>query len=690
MAIQQFDLLKKEAITQIQADLESAVEADRLLAQQAAEDSADAKVLSQTAQGLSEDARDKSQQWAENPEDVEVGEGKYSALHHAAKAEDSKDLAEKWAEEDEDVEVETGRYSSKHWAAKSEEFAYDAQISADAFAASYPIIPYRSRVLADSGVISDLEKLTKLYIENLKLLDNTVFLWDGSAGIKTRTSGVNTYATKLYDMSAGNRDAAQATEVNQPHTSGFIAPNEQRKIKGLTSETGTKGFTGSDIQIASSGAFTLAIAVKWNYPRTSSRIYLSTTNYIELTASAITLRGDSGNVLTCSHNFRVGLTEILTFEYSNGSGLIRVNGVEKTTTATSGAVTFGSLFLNQTSYNFDGEICKLQIANIRFSASQIQNLYNFTRLQHPEIEGINIGNQHWATSNYEGIVTGDGTVIPEVQDNAAWAALTTPAWCYHNNDPLNGAVYGKEYNGYSGDVISANPPQGWRVATDADYAQLANYLGGLSIAGGKMKKEGLAYFNSPNTGATNESGFSAIGNGRRSGVDGSFIGLKSESAFWASRTSGDNMYRIILSSVNPILASLDAPLSKKWGQAIRLIRNEPVGGNERTIETGYITNALGVTNLDIVIPFGYQVESVRFDSETNITGLSSKLLTGALVELETLFTAKSVTANVQKVIAADADQSIQQTDAVVRINGTKANTAARFRVWIKLTKVIFS
>ena len=65
-------------------------------------------------------------------------------------------------------------------------------------------------------------------------------------------------------------------------------------------------------------------------------------------------------------------------------------------------------------------------------------------------------------------------------------------------------------------------------------------------------------------------------------------------------------------------------------------------------------------------------------------------MTGALVELETLFTAKSVTANVQKVIAADADQSIQQTDAVVRINGTKADTTKRFRVWIKLTKVVFS
>lgn len=672
----------------------------------------------------------------------------------------------------------------------------------------YPIINYGNRVLADSGVISDLEKLTRLYIENLKLLPNTVYMWDGSAGLKTRTSGANQYATKLYDMSAGNRDATQTTEANQPFVAGNIAPNEQRKIKGLTGETGTKGVTGSDIQIASSGAFTLAIAVKWNYPKTSSRIYLSATNYIELTASAITLRGDSGNVLTCSHAFRTGLTEILIFEYNNGTGLIRVNGVEKTTTTTSGAVTFGSLFLNQTSYNFDGEIGKLQIANIRLSASQIQNLYNFTSLQHPEIEGINIGNQHWATSNYEGVVTGNGTVIPEVQgatttgnteliangtfDTAAgwilvgattisggalrvyspdgsnsyarisiptivtgkryllkydvlannggqisctdigsnlnlidvtvgvnktfeftavdvgyfifkrmsacditfdnvslkevgWSDLTTPAWCYYNNDPLNGAVYGKLYNWYAVQAIAANPPQGWRVPTQADFTQLATYLGGTSVAGGKMKKDGLIYWSSPNTGATNESGFSAIGGGSRSSA-GLFGNINTRSFLWPVST-GDIQRCSMQSEDDDLIITTSAAGN---GFYLRLIRNEPVGATERNIETGYITNALGAANLDISIPFGYQVESIRIDSETNITGLSAKLYTGALTELETLFTAKSVTANVQKVIAADADQSIQQTDAVVRINGTKADTTKRFRVWVKITKVVFS
>lgn len=681
--------------------------------------------------------------------------------------------------------------------------AVAANTAAANITSTVPWSLYRSRVLADSGVISDLEKLTKLYIENLKLMDNCVFLWDGSAGLKTRTSGANTYATTLYDMSAGNRDTVQTTEANQPHISGFIAQNEQRKLKGLTGETGTKGAVGADIQIASSGAFTLAIAVKWNYPRTSSRIYLSATNYIELTDSAITLRGDSGNVLTCAHTFRTGLTEILIFEYNNGAGLIRVNGVEKTTTTTSGAVTFGSLFLNQTSYNFDGEISKLQIANIRLSASQIQSLYNFTRLQHPEIEGINIGNQHWATSNYEGGRTGNGTVIPEVQgatttgnteliangtfDTAAgwilagattisggalrvyspdgstshakisiptivtgrryllkydvlannggeisctdigsssnlidvtvgvnktfefpavdvgyfvlkrmsacditfdnvslkevgWAALTTPAWCYYNNDPLNGAIYGKEYNGYAALAIKDNPPAGWRIPTDADFNQLKTYLGStdFNVYSSKLSKEGLKYWSSAY--GTNETGFSAIASGLRI-QDGTFAGLGFSIG---TITNGSSVLEI---SNN--LGSTYA-FNVNRGFALRLIRNEPVGATERNVETGYITNALGATNLDISIPFGYQVESIRFDSETNITGLSAKLYTGALVELDTLFTAKSVIANVQKVIAADADQSIQQTDAVVRINGTKADTTKRFRVWIKLTKVVFS
>ena len=724
----------------------------------------------------------------------------------------------------------------------------DATLQASMIAA-VPVIPYRSRVLADSGVINDISALTKLYIEDLKLLPNTLFEWDSDAGMKTRTSGANTYATKLYDMSSNNKDAVQVAEANQPFVGGGIAPSEKLKIKNNISSTTKKMTLSPEVKILDGTDWSVTTVFKW---------YGSPDNNQELwgKTGATTLRvktdgfynfrfvgaADLPVAITYDTKQIIGKTAIITVINRNRKIEYWLNGylVGSTTTINS-EIAIDSIMQGRSTASLNGEIYRLRILNKSLSASEVQSQHAFLRLKYPEIDGVNIGNQHWATSNYEGVLTGDGTVIPEVQGNntasnpelvtnsnyesglagellneiggavatyslntvspisgtqdsrlvvttvgssaarpiirpfsvntgiigkeyqikfdyklnsgnctfvslnsgaspvavnqnitgtgtfvrtfictgntsdfgligfdgtklfdlqvdnysikeVGWADLTTPAWCYYNNDPLNGAVYGKLYNWYAVKAIADNPPAGWRVPIVADILQLGNYLGGSSIAGGKMKKEGLLYFNAPNTGAANESGFSAIGGGMRN-VDGTFIYNKvlatiaTLDKYLANSYYG---YCIIYNSTVLSSTSFHETPGEKSGQSIRLIRNEPVGANERTIETGYITNALGATNLDISIPFGYQVESVRIDSETNITGLSAKLLTGALTELETLFSAKSVTANVQKVIAADADQSIQQTDAVVRINGTKTLTTARFRVWIKITKVVFS
>jgi len=678
----------------------------------------------------------------------------------------------------------------------------------------YPVINYGNRVLADSGVISDLEKLTKLYIENLKLLDNTVFMWDGSAGIKTRTSEVNQYAIKLYDMSEGNRDAVQATEANQPFVGGGIAPNEKRRLKNLIDN---KVLVHPNITIDSTGAngFSITTVLKATFENVGTAsnkgLYLAGM-FVNFTSMSIGIFNETTNSIVWIYptNKIIGKSKIITITANSVGIFCYVDGILipiSSGTYTPFSSVLSGLFNNSANDTFAGEIYHHQIFNKALSAAEVQAQHAYLRLQYPEIEGINIGNQHWATSNYEGVVTGNGTVIPEVQgastatnpelitngtfdtatgwilagattisggalrvyspdgsssfarfniptivvgkryllkydvlqnnggeisctdigsniidttvgvnktfeftvadvgyfilkrigacdvtfDNVSlkavgWADLTTPAWCYYNNDPLNGAVYGKLYNWYAVQAIAANPPEGWRVPTQADYVQLSNHLGGNSVAGGKMRKEGLyPYYNNENVGATNESGFSGIGCGYRT-ADGNSTAIR-----YGLFLHTNSIYTAVLARDTTVLnIQAISEVNKKLGYSLRLIRNEPVGATERNIETGYITNALGATNLDIPIPFGYQVESIRIDSETNITGLSAKLFTGALVELETLFTAKSVTANVQKVIAADADQSIQQTDAVVRINGTKALTSARFRVWVKITKVVFS
>jgi uncharacterized protein (TIGR02145 family) len=138
-------------------------------------------------------------------------------------------------------------------------------------------------------------------------------------------------------------------------------------------------------------------------------------------------------------------------------------------------------------------------------------------------------------------------------EQKTYAAVKVSAmWCYYNNDASVGAVYGKLYNWYAAKLIqmdidyynAANPstPWGWRIPTQDDFTTLQAALGGSSVSGGKMKKEGLVYWNTPNTGANNESGFSAIGGGYRSHSDGAFIYMKERCYFfdlnnkyWATR-----------------------------------------------------------------------------------------------------------------------------------------------------------
>jgi uncharacterized protein (TIGR02145 family) len=136
----------------------------------------------------------------------------------------------------------------------------------------------------------------------------------------------------------------------------------------------------------------------------------------------------------------------------------------------------------------------------------------------------------------------DGTPIPQVTDPTAWANLTTGAWCYYNNDPANNATYGKLYNWYAvagiHDTDPSTPnkilaPQGWHVPTDAEWTILTTFLGGESVAGGKMKSTGTSLWLSPNTAATNESGFTGLPGGCRGDV-GTFNLIGGYGIWWSS------------------------------------------------------------------------------------------------------------------------------------------------------------
>lgn len=124
----------------------------------------------------------------------------------------------------------------------------------------------------------------------------------------------------------------------------------------------------------------------------------------------------------------------------------------------------------------------------------------------------------------------NGDPIPQATRIEEWG-LGGTKWAYLGYDPANGPAYGKLYGG----SVLIDPrgiaPAGWHVATDAEWTELANCLGGALIAGGKMKVPGTTVWLSPNLGATNSSGFTGLPNGRIS-QDGISLGIARGYAFW--------------------------------------------------------------------------------------------------------------------------------------------------------------
>ncbi|MEI6090295.1 MAG: FISUMP domain-containing protein [bacterium] len=156
-----------------------------------------------------------------------------------------------------------------------------------------------------------------------------------------------------------------------------------------------------------------------------------------------------------------------------------------------------------------------------------------------DAEVVQICNQVWMGCNLDVNTYRDGTPIPEVRDATVWRNLTTGAWCYYNNDPAMGAIYGKLYNWYAVNDPRGLAPEGWHIPTVAEWTELSNCLGGELFAGGKLKSTGTleagdGFWLSPNTGATNESGFSALPGGARDNYWGAFHSIGYVSTWWCS------------------------------------------------------------------------------------------------------------------------------------------------------------
>jgi len=189
---------------------------------------------------------------------------------------------------------------------------------------------------------------------------------------------------------------------------------------------------------------------------------------------------------------------------------------------------------------------------------------------------VKIGEQWWMAENLKTTRFNDRTYIPLVTENSIWETLTTPGYCWFNNDEATyKATYGAMYNWFSLNATSNGGknvcPTGWHVPTDAEWTTLTSYLGGEEVAGGKLKETGTTHWFSPNTGATNETGFTALPSGLR-GYDGVCYALGSYGYLWSSSESSATygFYRYLVFNYSNLFGN---PNFKQNGFAVRCLKD---------------------------------------------------------------------------------------------------------------------
>ena len=183
---------------------------------------------------------------------------------------------------------------------------------------------------------------------------------------------------------------------------------------------------------------------------------------------------------------------------------------------------------------------------------------------------IVLGNgQEWMNENLRTTNYANGDPIPNITNNTQWQTLTTGAWTHYNNNSQNEIPYGKLYNWYAASDSRNVCPIGWHVPSNDEWILLVDYLGGLTVAGGKMKSTGTQYWISPNQDATNESGFSALPGGI---YTNNFYSIGVDGCWWAStEVPTDSAWLKFIGASGGTLA--EGPNFKWFGTSVRCLKD---------------------------------------------------------------------------------------------------------------------
>jgi uncharacterized protein (TIGR02145 family) len=389
-----------------------------------------------------------------------------------------------------------------------------------------------------------------------------------------------TYTVAFYYKRQNSRGIVQASidGVNQGAATDMYGAADQYQTAAAI---GSKTFT-----TAGSKKIRLAVTGK----NGASAGYTMHIDYFVLTsggctAPSITTQPASQTVsVGQTATFTVGAsgTPTLTYQWRKaGAAIGGATGVSYTTPAATAADNLSQF--SCTVYNGCGNVTSAT-ATLTVSTTGAGGLV--------DIDGnvyrtVKIGHQEWSTENLRVTKLNDGTAIPNVTDNTAWEGLTTPGYCWYNNDITNNKEpYGALYNWYTVNTGKL-APAGWRVPTNADWITLENYLIAnrynydFTTTDNKIAKS----MASPSHWQTydaagvvgndlmrnNSSGFSALPGGYR--VPSGIFYAQNSSGFWWSVTENDASYPYSrgLNYGNETLGR--SACSKGCGTSVRLLRD---------------------------------------------------------------------------------------------------------------------
>jgi uncharacterized protein (TIGR02145 family) len=339
-------------------------------------------------------------------------------------------------------------------------------------------------------------------------------------------------------------------------TSAFFSCKKETTTPNTSGNDTTK--TSNDVSISGFDCDGVVVAGTLTKDKVASNV----------TATLTYTGGNGKTYLTKSHT-STGVTglsvTLLGGTLANGEGTLvyTISGTPTTAGTANFAISFG------------GKSCSVSVKVEDVSQNPTSGFGpNITDVDGNSYKTVYIGTQQWMGENLKTSKYIDGTPIQNVKDNLEWSKLTTGAWCYYDNDEKFNNKYGKLYNWYAvSKTTNGNKkvcPNGWHVPTDAEWTILTDYLGGKSVAGGKMKEVGTTSWVSPNENATNTSLFTGLPGGSRGG--GSYDNVGSYGSWWSStERSTDYAWCRALSAIKD-----DAYISednKRSGLSVRCLRD---------------------------------------------------------------------------------------------------------------------